>query len=272
MVDEVEDILREIADRVRVEQAMATTSQPNGQSDDARLSPAQTADSSLKASLARIDSYLTTTGRAWDRLPPVFSHRTGGVARLELWIKNFFKRTTRWYAWEQVNFNAAVHHALRETLSALSVLQANTRQLVTEYELLSKRTEQIESDLHLKRAEIDAQRKALEHEIEARGREFKDKQAQLESQASQIAAQRAQVEALTTNVDARLSELSTELRERSESLLQELRERSESLLQEQRVSFKQLSLEMSEVATLVDRRRREIETRLASVENNPERS
>ena len=259
MVDEVEDILREIADRVRVEQAMAPTSQPNGQSDDARLSPDQTADSTLKASLARIDSYLTTTGRAWDRLPPVFSHRTGGVARLELWIKNFFKRTTRWYAWEQINFNAAVHHALRETLSALSTLelelQSARRQLATEYELLSKRTEQIESDLLLKRAEIDAQRKALEHEIEARRREFQDKQVELESQASQIAAQRAQVEALTTNVNARLSDLS-----------KELRERSESLLQEQRVSFKQLSLEMSEVATLVDRRRREIETRLASVE------
>jgi len=261
MVDEVENILREIAEGVRAEQAMAPTSQQNGQSVDARLSAAQTADSSLKASLARIDSYLTTTGRAWDRLPPVFSHRTGAVARLELWIKNFFKRTTRWYAWEQVNFNAAVHHALRETSSALSVLEASTRQLVTEYELLSKRTEQTESDLHLRRAEIDAQRKALEHEIEARGREFQNRQAQLESQASQIAAQRAQVEALTANVNARLSDLSTELRERSESLLQE-----------QRVSFKQLSLEMSEVATLVDRRRREIETRLANVEHNPERS
>ena len=258
MVDEVEDILREIADRVRVEQALATTSQPNGQSDDARLSPAQTADSSLKASLARIDSYLTTTGRAWDRLPPVFSHRTGAVARLELWIKNFFKRTTRWYAWEQVNFNAAVHHALRETLSALSVLEASTRQLVTEYELLSKRTEQIELDLHLKRAEIDAQRKALEYEIGARGREFQDKQAQLELQASQIAAQRAQVEALTENVNARLSDLTTELRERGESLLQE-----------QRVTFKQLSLEMSEVATLVDRRRREIETLLTKSRKQP---
>ena len=187
MVDEVEDILREIAEGVRAEQALSLTSRPNGQPADTGMGATQTADGSLKSSLARIDSYLTTTGRAWDRLPPVFSYRTGAVARIELWVKNFFKRTTRWYAWEQVNFNAAVHHALRETLSALSVLEASTRQLITEYELLSKRTEQIESDLHLKRAEIDAQRKTMEHEIEVRGREFQDKQSQLDSQASQIA-------------------------------------------------------------------------------------
>jgi hypothetical protein len=262
MVDEVEDILREIAESVRAEQALSLTSRPNGQPADIGMGATQTVDGSLKSSLARIDSYLTTTGRAWDRLPPVFSYRTGAVARLELWIKNFFKRTTRWYAWEQVNFNAAVHHALRETLSALSAfeieLESARRQLATEYELLSKKTEQIESDLHLKRAEIDAQRKALEHEIEVRGREFQAKQAQLDAQASQIAAQRAQVEALSENVNARLSDLTTELRERSESLLQE-----------QRVSFKQLSLEMTELTTLVNRRGREIETLLAKSQKQP---
>jgi hypothetical protein len=245
MADEVENILREIADRVRAEQAMSTTSRPNGESaGEFGVVVPETGASSLKASLARIDSYLTTTGRAWDRLPPVVSNRSGTVARLELWIKNFFKRTTRWYAWEQVNFNAAVHHALRETLNAFAVLEMETqsarRQLVTEYELLSR--------------QIDAQHKVLEHEIEIRGKEFQHKEAQLESQASQIAAQRAQIEALM----ARLSDLS-----------KELRERSDSLLQEQRVGFKQLSLEMSEVVTLFDRRRRELETRLANVEKQP---
>jgi hypothetical protein len=252
MADEVENILREIADRVRAEQAMSTTSRPNGElAGEFGEVVTETGNSSLKASLARIDSYLTTTGRAWDRLPPVVSNRSGTVARLELWVKNFFKRTTRWYAWEQVNFNAAVHHALRETLSAFAALQMELqsarRQLVTEYELLSRRTEQIESELEVRRAEIDAQHKALDHEIEIRGKEF-------QSQASQIAAQHAQIEALM----ARLSDLS-----------KELRERSDSLLQEQRVGFKQLSLEMSEVATLFDRRRRELETRLADVEKQP---
>ena len=37
--------------------------------------------------LALINSYLTTTGRAWDRLPPLVSNRSGLSARIELWLK-----------------------------------------------------------------------------------------------------------------------------------------------------------------------------------------
>lgn len=254
MVDEVENILREISDRVRAEQAMTPALRPNGApAAESNVAATKTSDSSIKVSLARIDSYLTTTGRAWDRLPPVSSNRSGAIARLELWFKNLFKRATRWYSWEQVNFNAAVDHALRETLSALASLeeelQTARQQLVAERDLLSKRTEQIESALDLRRAEIDAQRKSLEHEM-ARGKELEQ---QLESQAIEIATQRAQFDELR----ARFSELS---------------ERSENLVQEQRVSFKQLSLEMTEVATLVDRRRREIETRLGKVEKGRAKS
>src|SRR3979411_3337105 len=48
--------------------------------------------------LALINSSLPTTARAWDRLPPLVSNRSGLAARLELWLKRHLKRATRWYA------------------------------------------------------------------------------------------------------------------------------------------------------------------------------
>ena len=254
MVDEVENILREIADQVRAEQALTTSSRTNG---DSGADPDLQTQSSIKASLERLDSHMTTTARAWDRLPPVVSNRSGVIARVELWIKNFFKKTTNWYAWEQVNFNAAVHHSLREILSALSNLEAelqNARrqfanELASETDTLTKRTERDRKALEL---QIESQAKELEHEHNQQRAEQQEQQkelrAQVELQATDIAEQRVHFEELA----AQLSELSTELRERSENLLQE-----------QRVNFKQLSLEMSELATFVDRKRREIETRLS---------
>ena len=82
-------------------------------------------------SLNRLSAHLTTTSRAWDRLPPLYSNRRGGTARFELWIKARLKAMSRWFTWEQVNFNSAVHHALAETLHALSAYQQELAALVT---------------------------------------------------------------------------------------------------------------------------------------------
>ena len=263
MVDDVEDILREIADRVRAEQAMSPISQPNGQSanDELNVVQRETSELPVKATLARLEANLTTTGRAWDRLPPIVSKRTGAVARLELRIKRFLKRATRWYSWEQVNFNAAVHHALRDTLTAISSLEVELqnvrRQAVAERDLLNR----YEAELRAVERELESGAKKLDSRVMELEQRTELQRQQLESQTNEIAAQRGEFEALTSQVQARLSELSVELRERSDKLLDE-----------QRVSFKQLALELSEVGTLVDRGRRDLEMRFEKVEKAKSKS
>ena len=126
MVDEeVENILLEIRERVRAQalpaSANANSAMGNGAGESSIASRA--VETSVAEALARIESYLTTTSRAWERLPPLISNRSGGIARLELWVKRQIKRATHWFTWEQINFNAAVHHSLRETLQTLSELE-----------------------------------------------------------------------------------------------------------------------------------------------------
>jgi hypothetical protein len=251
MVDDVEDILREIAERVKAEQAMAPTSRSNGEDAAGQITAAalqEPNESPLKPSLARLESYLTTTSRAWDRLPPVFSYRSGAVARFELWIKRILKRFTRWYTWEQVNFNAAVDHSLRDAVSALSNLQEQVLRLRSETLALAKRAEQIDALLQTTRSEIDFQRKDLDYALEHH-RSAETQQQKLDLHVA------LQLEALTAQLEARVRELTSELRQSNENLLQE-----------QRVSFKQLSLEISETGTGVERSRREIQTRLQKLE------
>lgn len=163
---EVESILREIRERVLSEQQKgkasgalrsALTNGGNGAGDSEAL---QHHNETLTAeNLSLIESYLTTTARAWDRLPPLVSNRSGFIARVELWLKRQLKRATHWFTWEQVNFNAAVHQALRELPPVMAAqereLQALRAQLaaqaaeqraaaqtqLTELEALNARTE-----------------------------------------------------------------------------------------------------------------------------------
>jgi hypothetical protein len=123
---EVENILREIRERVYAEQQASTATRltdSNGGAASRENGELQSGD------LARLESYLTTTARSWDRLPPVVSNRSGTTARIELWLKRHLKRATRWYAWEQVNFNAAVHHALGDIVQLLSANQKTVENL-----------------------------------------------------------------------------------------------------------------------------------------------
>ena len=188
----------------------------------------------MKENLALINSYLVTTARAWDRLPPLVSNRSGLAARLELWLKRHLKRATRWYAWEQVNFNAAVHHALRDMLPLLTAYEQELERLHARIgaEADARRIEVQHNQIELARLreEVEALRLAMETERLAG-------ESQKNQQAAGIAA-----------------------------VVSELRERNQHLQDEQRVSFKQLALERSEAAVLEDRERRKTEALLEGLQ------
>jgi hypothetical protein len=198
---EVESILREIRERVLSQQRsspdVAAAAAPsairnavNGGNGADDSSIARTGDSEpvTAEQLALISSYLTTTARSWDRLPPLVSNRSGLAARLELWLKRRLRARTRWFTWEQVNFNAAVHHALRDMLQLLSVYEQELARL---------------------RARINADAELLERH-----------RAALTAQGAQI---RAELEVYKMHMDARLAALTRELRERDERLQEEQR-------------------------------------------------
>ncbi len=211
---DVELTLREIRDRVRATH-QASTAASNGV-DSAAVARNSTRVSTAET-LALIDSYLTTSARAWDQFPPLVSNRKGFSARFELWLKRFFRRGTRWYVWEQVNFNAAIHHALRDLLPLLA---------------------------------------ASEHELEKLRAEKVALRDELKRQQGELAALPAETQAaLRQESDLSNSRNATQLN----ALLKELRE-------EQRVCFKQVTLEMSEAATLEDRSRRKTDTLLAELQ------
>lgn len=196
---EVESILREIRERVLSQQrtgndSTATYSAMTNGSNGTRASEAlrhNDNETLLAENLSLIESYLTTTGRAWDRLPPLVSNRSGLISRVELWLKRQLKRGTRWFTWEQVNFNASVHHALRDLLPILSAHEAELRRQRDE----RKAEQQYQT-------ELSDQLANLQSEIEAQGRAT-------ETQTNRVAAQFAQ--------------LVNEMRERNERLQEEQR-------------------------------------------------
>src|SRR5437763_531979 len=118
MVNDVETVLREIRERVIAENE---SSAPVAAILSASPSPDThpEADSNHSAALDRLSAQLAITARAWDRLPPLVSNRSGALRRIEISIKKVFRPLTRWFTWELVNFNAAVHHALLEALARL---------------------------------------------------------------------------------------------------------------------------------------------------------
>ena len=137
---EVESILREIRERVLSERRTgkstgatrpAMTEGGNGTGDAKAFQQITNDDNEtlIAENLSLIESYLTTTARAWDRLPPLVSNRSGFIARVELWLKRQLKRATHWYTWEQVNFNASVYHALRDLRTVLSAHEQELRRL-----------------------------------------------------------------------------------------------------------------------------------------------
>ncbi len=247
MVDEeVENILAEIRDRVRGQELSASVDpvEESETTDRHSLAPRKAVEKSANEVVARIDSYLAVTSRAWDRLPPLVSNRSGTIARIELWVKRQIKRVTHWFTWEQVNFNAAVHHALRDTVEALTNYQQALEAMRAETMTLRAENESQRSLLEETQVTLKTQRE----ELQAERAQFKTQRADLEMQrATQVAAQRKEL-------DARLAEITREMRE----VVGRLQD-------EQRVCFKQLSLEATESAVMEDRARRQTEKMIAEL-------
>jgi hypothetical protein len=161
---EVESILREIRERVLSQQRTgknntairsAATNGGYGAIDSLQQITNDDTEALIAENLSLIQSYLTTTARAWDRLPPLMSNRSGLIARVELWLKRQLKRATHWFTWEQVNFNASVHHALRDLLPLLSAHDAKLRRQ-------SQHQAELNAGLIDLRTEVEAQRRTTE--------------------------------------------------------------------------------------------------------------
>jgi len=242
---EVEDTLREIRERV-IANAPARTHAPvhlatqNGGGE----SPSNQNGDAGEA-LARMDANLSTTARAWSRLPPILSNRRGALARFELWLKRLFKRAAHWFTWEQVNFNSAAHNALGDARNALDAHERTLAALREEFARVREEFERL-------RAEVESDA-ARSHELEA----------QVSSAELRFDARLAELHgALASGLD----NLRGEQRARTEELRNELRDRAEGIIEEQRVCFHQLSLEASELSVAHDRARRAVEMRLEAVE------
>lgn len=269
MVDiDVENTLREIRERVR---ATTLATPPPAPSNDAPAPaaatetaphPASVATEIAAGSLSRLEANLITTERTWSRLPPLLSNRRGWVARLELWLKRLIKRATHWYTWEQVNFNASAHAALRETLAALSAYEQRLGQVQVEFARTHSEIETLRTEKEALAARLAEERAEAQQSLDDALRDLRQK---LDERAAEQASTRAEIETTRAEIKATQTEINVvraELKAETEGLRYEQRERVESVTEEQRVCFKQLSLEASETAILCDRARRRTDARL----------
>lgn len=262
---EVENTLREIRERVLAD-AQRRTPTTNGVTAVTAANGAEAAAANGHAgaaseALARMDANLATTARAWSRLPPLLSYRRGAAARFEIWVKRLVKRAAHWFTWEQVNFNAAVNHALGDARAALAAQE----------QALARMREEMLGEMRALRAEAEADRARAEAQIAETQTRFESGGAQLRQAFAAglerlAESQRAATVALHEESGARAEALHAETNARAAELHAEMRERIDGLLEEQRVCFKQLSLEAGESAVTHDRARRQLEARLEALE------
>ena len=250
MVDrEVADILAEIKRRV-------SNAQERPAADTARVEANRAPAISPGSAPSRVNGFagLSVMARAWDRLPPVVSNRTGTLGRLELRLKEKLRRAFRWFTWEQVNFNSATYQTLLEMVEALEALN------------------RYEQHLNELRENIEAQREEL-RQISSEQLAALTALAALTTQTDRLDQVDRQHLALIAQLNARLeglSQLTKDQHGEAQARLAELRSeshaRDEQLSAEQHVCYKQLALELSESRVLEDRARRELEARLARLE------
>jgi hypothetical protein len=252
---DVEAILNEIRNRVvsdgRANQTTAGTEGPaNG------LAP----QSNQSESLSRVSAHLAVTGRSWDRLPPVFSNRSGTLARIELWFKKKSKPLTRWFTWEQVNFNRAVNDALCDVVE---ILKAES------YELASVRaqlTQEMRREFSTLRSGADEQARLLE----ARGKQADaalERLTDLQREHATLTAEHSRLANQVIELAAQLREEDREIKsQQDQEITRRLSELAAELKDEQRVCFRQVSLEATESAVLEDRARRALLQRLEQLE------
>src|SRR5438552_4136720 len=247
---DVETILNQIRERVVSEENARLPGA--GVSTTASSSNGSPPGPNQDEALARLSEQLTVTGRAWNRLPPIFSNRSGTLARIELWMKNTCKPLTRWFTWEQVNFNRAVHDALSDVTR---VLMAEAQELAA---LRAQLTNEVRREFLTLRSDLDGQAAELRAvnsnhaEYEAR---LKETDAALARISNMLGAFADETRTGRSQLAEKISELAAALREEQSSLAAELKE-------EQRVCFRQLSLEASEAALLEDRGLRALDRRL----------
>jgi hypothetical protein len=272
---EVEETLREIRERVRAAASQSpSAATPAGAGTGAAAealaavphSAGENGRGEVAAAdaLSRMEANLSTTERAWNRLPPVLSNRGGWVARLELWVKRKVKRALHWITWEQVNFNSSVHHALRDARAALSAHEQLLSRMRSAHEAAQRQAEAERTRVDARLLEVGSRLAASEARLEAAlsqlGRQLSSDivrlRDELRAQAESLSgAQGALVESWRGEQSARLAEFEAEVRERMAALLEE-----------QRVCFRQLSLEAGEAAVMHDRARRQLEARIEEIQ------
>src|SRR5689334_4542424 len=99
---------------------------------------------------------LAVMARAWDRLPPVLSNRTGTIARLELWIKEKLRAAFRWFTWEQINFNSATYQTLLEVVESLKAYEQSLQAYEQSLQTYEQQLAAIRDALDLEREELRA--------------------------------------------------------------------------------------------------------------------
>jgi hypothetical protein len=268
MIDEeVETVLREIRERVISQPpARESLSEPapggaNGNQTSQLFPTTETSARNVEA-LARLNAHLTTTARAWDRLPPVFSNRSGTAARIEVWIKARLRVFSRWFTWEQVNFNAAVHHALGETLRMLTEQDAAIASIAAISTQLEKNAGEnarenarenaaLRLEIETLRDEIDALRTQLQADAASRKIESQNQQRETNAWQAEV---RGELEALRIQAENQRAELRVTI----ENAASELRDREDRVENEQRVCFQQLSLETNEITVSNERAQQRI--------------
>lgn len=255
---DVETILNQIRERVVSEENARTPG--TAISTAASSSNGSAAGSNQDEALARLSEQLTVTGRAWNRLPPIFSNRRGALARIELWLKNTCRPLTRWFTWEQVNFNRAVHDALSDVTK---ILMAEAQELAALRAQLSGEMRRevlgLRSDLDAQAAEL----RAINSKYEARLKETHEALSRLSNMLAEFADETRTGHSQLANG---ISALSEEQRAAQLQQAEELNRCLAELKEEQRVCFRQLSLEASEAAVLEDRGRRALDARLEKLE------
>jgi hypothetical protein len=239
---DVEIILREIRERVvSQQQAIANSAAPaiasgtngsNGAPDSSAELQMTQGDSESVATdkLALINSYLAITARTWDRLPPLVSNRTGLAARLELWLKRRLRVGTRWFTWEQVNFNAAVHHAFRDMLPVLRAYEQELEGLRAEAETRRIELEQNNAEL---RTQMATERVASEARLADLASELRERDEQLQDEQRVLFKQlQDEQRVLFKQITLETSEagvLEDRARRKTEALLEELQRRVDRL-------------------------------------------
>jgi 2-polyprenyl-3-methyl-5-hydroxy-6-metoxy-1,4-benzoquinol methylase len=262
MIDEeVSTVLREIRERVAAEQ---------GAIEEAALSelvaPAAEENSQVNdRALEVMHSRLTVTERAWDRLPPIVSNRHGTLANLELWVKRHAKSAARWFTWEQINFNAAVHHALQDTWRALSdhsrALAAQRAQVQSRLAESRATADDLREEVMAElRAESVARRRASEkHQDDLRKQRAETDTLRSESAALQIElkSRRAESEALRIELESRRAE--------TQNLRSEVTAESEALRIETDNLRSEIHAESEDLRIEIEKRRIEINSLRAQI-------